>query len=178
MKNTIEIQNKLETLVNITKKVHNSPTGVSFVSVKGYENKQNEISNQLINVGVSYENAKAKDVETLQNLDVTTLDTDIDTKLLIEAKLALIKGLIAPNKVRSQAQKDAYETITKGIKVHNETKRLLVYGYIVSKEVEQKGTFKKVNSRPLTIAKNYLRKHYMKSAKFRQFYIQMADSIK
>ena len=178
MKNTIVISPKIDSLVNITKKVHNSPTGVTFVSVKGYENKQNEISNQLINVGVSYENAKAKDVETLANLDVTTLDTDIDTKLLIEAKVALIKSLITPNQARSQAQKDNYETISEGIRVHKETRKLLVYGYIVSKEVVQKGTYKKVNSRPLTIAKNYLRKHYMKSAKFRQFYIEMSDSIK
>jgi hypothetical protein len=178
MKNTIVISPKIDSLVNITKKVHNSPTGVTFVSVKGYENKQNEISNQLINVGVSYENAKAKDVETLANLDVTTLDTDIDTKLLIEAKVALIKSLIAPDKARSEGQKNGYETLAKGIRVHKETRKLLVYGYIVSKDVIQKGTYKKVNSRPLTIAKNYLRKHYMKSAKFRQFYIEMSDSIK
>ena len=178
MNNTIVISPKVTQLVNVTKKVLNSPTGVSFVNIKGYESTKNEISNQLINVGASYPNAVSKDIEYLENLDVNTLETSLCKDLLNEARLALIKGLKTPNKKRSDAQKNAYQILTKGIKVHNQNRKLYIYGYLVSKEVVQKGTFKKVNSRPLTIAKNYLRKHYMKSAKFRQFYIQMADSIK
>ena len=174
---TLVINPKISAIFNIVKKVNNSPTGVSFVSVKEYENKANEISNYLINVGVSLENAKNKDIEYLENLDVKTLETDIDFDLLNEAKIALIKGIKSPNKNRSNGQKNAYTTITKGVRLHNETNRLHVYGFFVKKDILVKGVYKKVNSRPLTIAKNFLRKN-MKSTKFRTMILQMADAIK
>ena len=177
MNNTIIISPKVTQLLNVTKKVAQSPTGVSFVNIKGYESTKNEISNQLINVGASYPNAKAKDVEYLENLDVNTLETNLCKELLNKARLALIKGLKTPNKVRSQGQKDAYQILTKGIKLHNENRKLYIYGYLVSKEVLKKGTYPKVNSRPLTIAKRFLKKN-MKTAKFRHFIIEMSDSIK
>jgi glutaminase len=177
MNNTIVISPKINSLVNVTKKVLNSPTGVSFVNIKGYESTKNEISNQLINVGASYPNAVSKDIEYLENLDVNTLETSLCKDLLNEAKLALIKGLKTPNKNRSQAQKDAYKILTKGIKVHNENRKLYIYGYLVSKDVIQKGTYQKVNSRPLTIAKRFLKKN-MRTAKFRHFIIEMSNSIK
>ena len=177
MNNTIVISPKVTELVNVTKKVLNSPTGVSFVNVKGYESTKNEISNQLINVGASYSNAVSKDIEYLENLDVNTLETSLCKDLLNEARLALIKGLKTPSKIRSQAQKDAYQILTKGIKVHNENRKLYIYGYLVSKDVIQKGTYPKVNSRPLTIAKRFLKKN-LKTANFRLFIIEMADSIK
>jgi hypothetical protein len=174
---TLVINAKISAIFNIIKKIKNSPTGVSFVSVKEYENKSNEISNYLINVGVSLENAKSKDIEYLENLDVKTLKTDIDFDLLNEAKIALIEALKKPNQNRSNGQKNAYTTISKGIRLHNETNRLHVYGFFVKKDVIVKGVYKTVNSRPLTIAKNYLRKG-MKSTKFRTMILQMCDTIK
>ena len=177
MNNTIVISPKIDSLVNITKKVLNSPTGVSFVSVKGYESTKNEISNQLINVGASYPNAVSKDIEYLENLDVNTLETSLCKDLLNEARLALIKGLKTPSKKRSDAQKNAYQILTKGIKVHNENRKLYIYGYLVSKDILKKGTFKKVNSRPLTIAKRFIQKN-LKTSKFRLFIVEMSDSIK
>tara|TARA_R110000822_G_scaffold185911_1_gene325018 strand:+ start:3689 stop:4219 length:531 start_codon:yes stop_codon:yes gene_type:complete len=174
---TLVINAKISAIFNIVKKVKNSPTGVTFVSVKEYENKANEISNYLINVGVSLVNAKNKDIEYLENLDVSTLQTTICKDLLNEARLALIKALKKPNENRSKGQKNAYTTISKGIRLHNETNRLHVYGFFVKKDVIVKGVYKKVNSRPLTIAKNFLRKS-MKSTKFRTMILEMADAIK
>ena len=174
---TLVINAKISAIFNIVKKVKNSPTGVSFVSVKEYENKANEISNYLINVGVSLENAKNSDIEYLEKLDVQKCETVICKNLLEEARLALIKALKKPNENRSNGQKNAYTTITKGVRLHNETNRLHVYGFFVKKDVIVKGVYKKVNSRPLTIAKNFLRKN-MKSTKFRTMILEMADAIK
>ena len=170
------MQNNFSTLVENLKAV----TGVSFVGVN-YTNQKNEKSQYLINIGVSYENAKAKDLQTLQELKVSEiknykgLDKDAITEL-DKAKDALIKALIKPNKAKSDGQKNAYTHLINGMKIHNKTHDLFVFGFKVKKTVEIKGEYKKTEfayegSKPLTRAKNYLRVQYMKSTKYRQFKI-------
>jgi hypothetical protein len=119
-KSTIAIQ----VITNLSKALSKSPTGVSFVSIKGYTNSFGEVSNNLVNVGASLTNAKAKDITTLQSLDVTTLNGD--SILLEKARVELINSFINPNENRSQGQIDAYTIVAKGIKVHNITGK--IYG--------------------------------------------------
>jgi len=161
----------------VTTAIKKSPTGVSFVSIKGYVNSNNEMSNNLINVGASYEKAKKADVETLQNLDLTTIKTATDLITLEKARTELINGLIAPDKARSEGQIDAYFNICKGVKAHRETGELYIYGYREKKEVIVKGEYPTVNSRPLTIAKNELRK-LLKTGKFTQYKVSNIDNMK
>jgi hypothetical protein len=61
----------LQVITNVKQATDKSITGVSFVSIRNYTNKQGETSNNLINVGASYEKAKQKDIEMLENLDAT-----------------------------------------------------------------------------------------------------------
>lgn len=164
---------------NLEKTLKNSPTGVSFVSINGYTNSKGEVSNVLINVGVNYGNVKAKDLNYLQNLNVDTVN--IPTKIgeakrreainsLNDAKDALIASQIAPSVTRSNGQKNAYTRLSAApqIKVHNESGKIYIEGYQVNKKVLVKGTYKEVNSRPLTIAKNAI-KEGMKVSKIRQY---------
>ena len=59
MNTTIEISNKALQVIGLVKNaVSSSLTGVSFFSVKNYENSNGEVSNQLINVGINYEKSK------------------------------------------------------------------------------------------------------------------------
>ena len=170
--NTKQITNVAKELSNIN--------GISFVGVN-YTNQQNEKSQYLINVGVSYQKSKEKDFETLTNLDVSKiadfkgLDVDAQQELK-EAKIALLKALIKPNKAQSQAQIDAYTHLFTGLKIHNNTNDLFVFGFKVKKTVEVKGEYKKTEfayegAKPLTRAKNFLKVQYFKSSKFRQFKI-------
>jgi len=152
-----------------------SPTGVSFVSIKGYTNSYGEVSNNLVNVGASLENAKKKDIETLQSLDVTTLNGD--SILLETAKVELINSFIKPDENRSQGQIDAYTIVAKGIKVHNQTGEIYVFGLRNSKTVVVEGVYPQVKSRPLTIAKNQLRKE-LKSNKFTQYKLSSTAVMK
>ena len=168
---------------NFSKLVENlklTANGVTFVGIN-YTNQQGEKSNYLINIGASYENAKKKDLETLQNLDVKNiknykgLDSESIT-VLNEAKKALISALIKPNKTQSQAQKDAYTHLINGMKIHNDTYDLFVFGFKVKKTIQIKGDYKQTDytyegAKPLTRAKNYLRVEFMKSTKYRQFKI-------
>jgi hypothetical protein len=170
-KSTIAIQ----VITNLSKVLAKSPTGVSLVSIKGYTNSYGEVSNNLVNVGASLTNAKAKDVITLQSLDVTTLGGD--SILLEKARVELINSFVNPNENRSQGQIDAYTIVAKGIKVHNETGEIYIFGLRNSKTIIEQGVYPIVNSRALTLAKNQLKKD-LKSSKFTQYKLSSTSVIK
>lgn len=151
-------------------------TGVSFVSIV-YKNEQNEIQKTLINVGVSYENAKLKDIEYLKDLDVKTIKSSQNNATLEQARVALLGALISPNKTRSQGQKDAYNYLNNGLKVHIETGQLYVVGMKVKKEVLVQGEYKADTRRPLTVAKDDIRKG-MKSTQYRNYNLSNMGSVK
>ena len=165
----------LKVIANLSNALAKSPTGVSFVSIKGYTNSYGEVSNNLVNVGASLDNAKQKDIETLQSLNVTELNGD--SILLEKARVELINSFIAPNENRSNGQKDAYTIVGKGIKVHNETGEIYIFGLRTSKTIIEQGVYPIVNSRPLTLAKNSLKKD-LKSSKFTQYKLSATSVIK
>ena len=165
----------LQVINSLSNALAKSPTGVSFVSIKGYTNSYGEVSNNLVNVGASLTSAKYSDIETLQSLDVTALNGD--SILLEKARVELINSFIAPNENRSNGQIDAYTIIAKGIKVHNQSGEIYVYGLRKSKTTLVEGVYPQVNSKPLTLAKNQLRKE-LKSSKFTQYKLSATSVIK
>jgi hypothetical protein len=165
----------LKVINSLSNALAKSPTGVSFVSIKGYTNSYGEVSNNLVNVGASLTSAKYSDIETLQSLDVTALNGD--SILLEKARVELINSFIAPNENRSNGQIDAYTIIAKGIKVHNQSGEIYVYGLRKSKTTLVEGVYPQVNSKPLTLAKNQLRKE-LKSSKFTQYKLSATSVIK
>lgn len=146
-----------------------SARGVSYVSIKGYENAHGEIANVVINVGLNYGNVKESDLNYLKNLDVNTLSVEsIDANkqktvkaLLPMALSELIQAQIKPNKKKQKAQIEAYTKIEgmPQVKVHNESGKIFVVGYKKSKTIIKKGDYgKPTNSKDLTLAKNIIRK--------------------
>lgn len=178
MKNLV-VSSKAAEVINLARKaVSVSPTGVSFFHLLNYKSTESgEVANHLINVGVSYENAVAKDINFLASLDVRAFEWKSPITDIEFAKSELLASLIKPNQNRSEGQKDAYTVIMGGVKVHNETGLLYVFGYSVKKEVLVEGTYKQVKSSSLTIAKNEIRK-FMKSTKYRQFKIDVGNQLK
>ena len=174
----IEISPKAAKVINMVKQaVAKSPTGVSFVSIKGYTNQQGEVADHVFNIGADYGKAKEADIKFLNDLDLTEGKWSSDMVTMIKAKAELIKNLISPNEARSQALANAYTHICKGVKVHNQSGMLYVYGNRVNKVIHNQGEYKSVNSRPLTIAKDELRK-LLKTGKFRQFIVAECDSFR
>lgn len=172
------ISQKAVAVINTIKKAtEKSVTGVSFVSIRNYANKSGEVSNNLLNVGASYENAKKKDIEFLQKLNLHEHNFKSSLALIDEARKELIASLIKPDENRSQGQVNTYTNIVKGIKVHNETGVLYVYGYRERKEVLAKGEYKEVKSKPLTIAKNELKK-LMRTGKFTQYALEIGNEVR
>lgn len=174
----ISISEKALKVIGLVKRaINNSPTGVSFFSIKNYTNSSDEVSNNLLNVGINFETAKQKDIAFLRELDVTTLENVKSSKIDLEkAKVVLIEAFEKPNENRSNGQKDAYTIITSGVKVHNESGLLFIYGFRVSKQVLKEGVYKSVKSSALTIAKNELRK-LLKTNKFKQFSIEIGNEL-
>ena len=157
--------------------IQKSPTKVSFFSIKGYRNKEGELANYVFNIGVSYAKAKEKDLEYLRNLDITKEVWDSPLTLIEQARTKLINSLIKPSEAHSEGQKEAYTVITEGVKVHNETGALYIYGYRVSKTVIEAVDYGADTRRALTKAQDELKKG-MKSTKYRQFIVSEAKEVK
>ena len=174
----LEINQKALKVINmLNQAVNKSITGVSFVSIRNYKNASGEVSNNLINIGISYEKAKQKDIAFLENIDFSNYQFKSELSVLEQAKNELIASFIKPNENRSNGQIDAYTPIVSGLKVHNETGLLYIYGYRENKTILIEGTYKSVNSSKLTIAKNELRK-LLKTGKFTQYSIEIGNEIR
>lgn len=175
---TVSVSTKaLSVITTIKRATDKSVTGVSFVAIRNYTNKFGEVSDNLLNVGASYEKAKAKDVEFLENINFADYQFKSDLSLLDEARKELIAAFIKPDENRSNGQKDAYTHIVKGVKVHNETGVLYVYGYRENKKILKEGVYPTVKSRPLTIAKDELRK-LLRTGKFTQYALEIGNEVR
>lgn len=161
-----------EQLVNKLKEI----TGVSFVSVV-YINQQNEKHQTLFNVGVDYQKAKQKDIEFLQQLDVTTIQSSLDNELLEAARVALLDSFIKPSKTRSEGVANAYTHLGAGLKIHNESQKLFVYGMKVHKRVIKEGDEREDTRSNLTKAKDKIRS-LLKSTQYRQYEIERSIQYK
>ncbi len=159
-------------LINKLKEIN----GVSFVSVT-YINQQEEQHQTTFNVGVDYQKAKTKDIEFLKQLDVSTISSNIGVGILEEARLLLLKSFQNPSKTRSEGIANAFTHLGNGLKIHNETKKLYVYGMKVRKKVLVKGIEKEDTRRILTKAKDDIRK-LLKSTQYRQFEINKSLQYK
>ena len=126
----------------------------SFVGIRNYENKQGEVSNQTIIAGITYENCLLNDFKVLQenqNKIFEVLGKDHENELIEKAYKNLYDSLekrLSSEEVKealrqqndktimlSDAQKDAYVHITKGIKVNKETNQIHVFGLVQRKTV-------------------------------------------
>jgi hypothetical protein len=151
--------------------------GNKFVAIKGYTNKFGEVSNNVVSLGASYANAKVKDIEYLRSLDVATLDSDKGFKILEEARLALLASMIKPNVNRSKGQIEAYVKVSTALKLHKETLAIYVYGYCENKTIIEEGEYPVVNSRPLTLAKNLIKKG-LRTGKFKMYKVEEVSMLK
>jgi len=169
----------METIFNLVTDLNKSFGGVSFVNVRKYSSKSKQFSTLQdikINVGANPLTAKKHDAKLIENLTteqlenalkiVNKFDKRVTLATMQEAKLAMIKSMLNPDKVRSQAQLNAGDSISANgsLKYYSETGMINIEGMIVSRAnfkiidaiVYQEILDKKANvkSRALTVAKN------------------------
>lgn len=169
--------------------------GTSYVGIRNYENKQGEVSNQTIIAGITYENCLVNDFKVLQekqNEVFETLQKDFPIELIETAYKNVYTSLekrLSSEEVKealrqqndktimlSDAQKDAYVHITKGIKVNKETNQIHVFGLVQRKTILKATEYKETKSRELTIVQNKIKKLCeFKQDKYRSFIFDKAE---
>ena len=176
----------VNTLPALTQLVINTTAnkGVGFASIF-YTNKSGETARHLVNVNASLQNAKAKDLKTLEALTDKDLEAvmlenpNLDIETLREALAEMIQSIVKPNENRSNGQIEAYTRINEAMKYHNTTGDIYLFALRVKKEVIQSGTYKEVKSAPKTIAKRKIEKHFdLKAPNFVNFKIDQMFSAK
>lgn len=138
-----------------------------YISINGYKNDYNEIANHNININYKFSQINEKDIEIINSITTADLRELVDS---LSEKYAFLtindfeKALYRmknPSKVKSDAQKDAYTYIGKGIKVHNESGRIFLSGIFRQKSIIQDGIYEEgKKSRPETIARRLIEKKF------------------
>jgi hypothetical protein len=107
------------------------------------------------------------------------IQTVLAAWLLQQACKDLHKSATDPDsrsKNQSKAQIDTYQHLAEGLKFHRQTGEIYLHGSLIVKDLKEKS--KKADTRrPLTKAKDFLRKKYLKTAKWRQFKLADAKSV-
>jgi hypothetical protein len=152
--------------------IFSKQTGVGFISFP-YENKQAEKSRRIVNIGLSYANAKTKDLKTLVG-GVAYIPNEKYSVVEWNLAIAELKeSCIAPDSVRSEGQQNAYIPVTENgsLKWNITNERLYIFGQSIRKTITEEIEYKAVKSSAKTIAKNVIKKNYLSTGKLRSFIV-------
>jgi len=173
--------------------------GTTFVGVRGYLNRYNELSNQTFLAGVSYANLLNNDLIKLTSNEVkkqvVSLYATNDKALVKKAYNELVTSLkkrTSSEKEKEQlranndktiklsdAQINAYTQLAKGVKINDESNEVFVFGLMVRKTKLAEGVYPVKKSQKKTIVKNAINKIAdQRQAKYRMFKVGKADEIK
>jgi hypothetical protein len=150
----------------------------TFLSLLGYRNESSEIADYSVIFHMSYANALKRSLVALESIvPDNDLEATAKQQLMASYQTSLDKIETTPMEELEDHYThflDENNHYIKGVKMHNVTGILHLYGLVAHKRVLMPGVYKKVNHRPLTIAKNKLAK-LTPCGKFRQFKITPAQ---
>jgi hypothetical protein len=163
---------KIASLVDLFAKIDSRAT---FLSIRGYKSKNNEISNFIISFHFSYLNALNKSLLLAEAFEPMN-DIQNQAKQEILSSIALsIEGhkesTIEENDRHFIYFNDKKGNLINGIKMHEGREVLYLYGLVVKKETIISGREKIVNKKPLTIAKDLIRSN-LPISRFSMFIIE------
>lgn len=180
----------------VLKAVAKTIKGTTFVGIRAYENAKGEVSNQTLLVGINFENVLINDFNTLKDKQTEIFETllkqndkkgipytkdliltayqnvynSLEKRLSDETKKEELRLQGDKTILQSDAQKDAYIHIAKGVKKSIETNELHIFGLVIKKTVLIPIEYKAVNSKDLTIVQDKIKKLCnFKQEKFRTF---------
>lgn len=160
-----------ESFINELSSIRPSST---FISIMGYRNDHGEVADYNVVFHMSYRNALLRSIAILESVVPTD---DLEAQAKKECIESFMTSLDKVETTPIEELDDGYRRFTdsngkyiKGVKLHEESDTLHLYGLVVNKKVIVPGTYKTKNSKPLTIAKDKLRR-LCPVSKFRQFKI-------
>jgi hypothetical protein len=153
--------------------------GAKFVSFTYTAKASGEVAKHTLILGASTETLYQKDLARLTRM--RGLLVAIKAGMALEAVDAIIasrmKSLeVGIGKREDYTNRDTYTHVTAGVKVHTETGAVYVSGLAHHKTVHVAGTYKTVNSRPLTIMKSRVER-MLPSSRFRTFAIDNLSRV-
>lgn len=137
-----------------------------FVSIE-YTNTKGETSRQVLNVGIAYQAVLENSFNVLNQIDrdkikqeavAQGIDAAVVDQAFADVEASLSARISRPEQI-DIADVSSFTTLSKGIKMHQQTNELYLSGQVVSKTIITPGTYKEVKSRPLTLAKKMIEKH-------------------
>lgn len=158
----------LEQMVDTFAKLRPSAT---FVSVKEYLNSYHELSDFGIVFHIDYEAALKRSYEIVSGFKAEDILTREAKRLVLSSLTGRIDAYKTPLEERDNPYvyfKDIDGNYIKGIKAHEDTNDLFMFGFVVSKKILVPAEYKHTNSAPLTIAREKI-ESLTPVSKFRQF---------
>lgn len=177
MTNTTEIENKITQLQGVISTIK----GNRFASFTYLSKSAGELARHTIQLGFSYHELVKRSIEELALLmvDGETAWTPIQKQAAAELMASFNKTLEAHARGEQNSdytKRDQYFPLANGININSTDGTIQVFGLRVSKRVIREGTYKTVNSRPLTLAKNEIRKQ-LSVGKFKEFALDVGNIL-
>ena len=149
-------------------------SSATFLSIMGYRNEYSEIADYSIVFHFSYENALKRSLVALESvIPSSDMESVAKQELIAGFRKSLAKIAETPIEVLEDGYTRFFDddgNYIKGVKLHDSTNTLHIYGLVNHKRILMPGNYPKSNKRLLTIAKDKLRK-LCPVSKFRQFRI-------
>ncbi len=145
---------KIEGLVDVFAGLRPNAT---LLSVKQYTNNWNEISSFGIVFHIDYEEALKRSYKKISTYIATDILHKEAKRLVLSSLTDRMDAFRIPLEQRDHPYvyfKDANGQYIKGIKAHQETGNLYLYGLLVSKKILVPAKYDPTNSSQLTLAKN------------------------
>ena len=165
-------------IADITKNIA-AIKGNQFVSLTYLSKKANELSRFVVNIGFSYHNLVEKSVTELEILMTENESAWTALEKTAAANvMASLKKTLAAHEAGTQnedyTKKGQYVPIANGLNLNTTDNTIQLFGLVNSKVVIIAGVHPKVNSRPLTIAQDKIRKE-LSISKFREFALDLSQ---
>lgn len=170
----------MKNILDLINTVKNSSVG--FASLLYRSKTDNSLARYTVNLGFKYQNLLEKSIDELQaKMDNNEFVTDLEKQAASEVLASLQKSLTAQKSGEQNedyTKKGQYTPIGNGLSIHENPDgktSLQLFGLIQSKKVIEPGLPKKpVNSKPITVAKNAIKKG-LSISKFREFALDVGN---
>ncbi len=162
----------------ITKQVQ-TIQGCKFASLTYLSKKAGELARYNVSLGFSYHNLVEKSVTELEILMAENQSVWNELQKQAAANvMASLKKTLAAHAAGQQnedyTKKDQYIPLGNGASLNISDNTIQLFGLVNSKVVLVKGEYKAVNSRPLTIEQDKIRKQ-LSISKFREFALDLSQ---
>jgi hypothetical protein len=165
-------------IAEITKQITNIQ-GCQFASLTYLSKGTKELARHTINLGFNYHTLVLKSITELEILisESTATWTELQKTAAANVMASLQKTVEAHARGEQNedyTKKDQYIPIANGVNVNTTDNTIQLFGLAHTKTVLVAGEYKKVNSKPLTIAQNEIRKQ-LSISKFREFALDLTQ---